>query len=291
MIQKAIIEELLYDGYQARIRIPRYNKIASSPTATDVQDLAIAIICTLPGVHPAYQIGDIVLVAFENERINQPVILGLLYRANMGESYSDMANVTLNNIYLANQKEDVEDESEDIPINLSDIIIDNDLNMNTYKVKFNDLSSTDTLCGSIEGSSNSNQLNISTDAINFSALSESAEGTSLINVNKIKGISDFDDKDCAVPRKYVDGIDQRVTQNGQIQLINHVNYDIQQVDNIELICGEGICAGTIQFNSTTPRITLTGFSHVDGDILNAKSNSFWEFNCWNKNIIFKLFEN
>lgn len=289
MIQKAIIEELLYDGYQARIRIPRYNKIASSPTATDVQDLAIAIICTLPGVHPAYQVGDIVIVAFENEKINQPVILGLLYRANMGESYSDMTNVTLNNIYLASQKDNVEDESEDSPINLSDVVINSDLNMNTYKVKFNDL--LDTLCGSIEGSTNSNQLNVNTDTINFSALSESNQGTSLININKIKGISNFDDKDCAVSREYVDGTEQIITQNGQIQLANHVNYDIQQVDNLELICGEGICAGTIQFNSNTPSITLTGFSHVDGDILDAQPSSFWEFNCWNKNIIFKLYEN
>ena len=95
MIQKAIIEEIVANGYQARVRIPRYNKASSSPTATDKQDLAIATICTYPGIHPSYQIGDIVFVGFENDKVNQPVILGLLYRENMGRSTSDMVDVLL----------------------------------------------------------------------------------------------------------------------------------------------------------------------------------------------------
>ena len=88
MVTKAIIIDLI-DKYQARVRIPIYNKSYYSPTATPTEGLSIATICTLPGITPNYSVGDVVYVAFEENIISKPVILGLLCHLNMDESYSD----------------------------------------------------------------------------------------------------------------------------------------------------------------------------------------------------------
>lgn len=79
MIQKGIIEKV-EDKYTVRVRIPKYDKIYSDATGTKPEDLAYGIICTLPGMSLTYNVGDVVLVAFENDEISNPVILGLLYR-------------------------------------------------------------------------------------------------------------------------------------------------------------------------------------------------------------------
>ena len=88
MITKAYIIDVI-NKYQARVRIPIYNKSYSSPTATPTDDLAIATICTLPGVIPNYKVGDVVYVAFEENIISKPVILGILCHLNMDKSSSD----------------------------------------------------------------------------------------------------------------------------------------------------------------------------------------------------------
>ena len=89
MLQKAIIEQKI-DKYSMKVRIPVYNKIKSDPTATPTEELYTAIIQTLPGCSPVYQEGDLVLVAFENENLAYPVIIGLLYRENMSQGSTDV---------------------------------------------------------------------------------------------------------------------------------------------------------------------------------------------------------
>ena len=288
MIQKAIIEEIVANGYQARVRIPRYNKASSSPTATDKQDLAIATICTYPGIHPSYQIGDIVFVGFENDRVNQPVILGLLYRENMGSSTSDMVDVllptdqlgTINNTY-------------ELSGNLSDMNIDSNLDMKQYSILFSgDSNEQDiTKVARIRNSMFPSMLRLYADYIQFQSITDSNKGTYLQQVRQLTDLEDSTDTTSAATRGYVDGYINNITDNGDITLVNHNIYNITNVDTIKIINGEGICAGTIQFNSNTPNVTLSGFNHIDGDILEAKPNSYWEFNSWNGNIIFKLYEN
>lgn len=85
MIQKGIIEKI-EDKYTVRVRIPKYDKIDTDATATKSEDLAYGIICALPGMSITYNVGDIVLVAFENDELNNPVILGLLYRETESSS-------------------------------------------------------------------------------------------------------------------------------------------------------------------------------------------------------------
>lgn len=80
MITKAIIEEILDNGYHARVRIPIYHKAANSPSCTPFNQLPVASICCEPGSMPALKKGDIVFVAFQEDLVSQPVIVGMLFR-------------------------------------------------------------------------------------------------------------------------------------------------------------------------------------------------------------------
>ena len=90
MIQKGIVEQVI-DKYTYKVRIPRYDKIASDPSATKTQDLPTAIVCGYPGTEVVFSKGNIVLVDYENDELNQPVILGLLYN----DSSSETENISL----------------------------------------------------------------------------------------------------------------------------------------------------------------------------------------------------
>lgn len=76
MIQKAIVEAILND-YQVKVRIPKYDKM--SYDGASYNELSTGIICSAPGTLVNYSVGDVVLVAFENDEVSRPVVLGLLY--------------------------------------------------------------------------------------------------------------------------------------------------------------------------------------------------------------------
>lgn len=79
MIQKAIVESIEGE-YQVKVRIPKYDKMSTDGFSYD--ELSTSIICSSPGTLVNYSVGDIVLVGFENNEINKPVVLGLLYTNN-----------------------------------------------------------------------------------------------------------------------------------------------------------------------------------------------------------------
>lgn len=83
-----------------RVRIPVYNKSATDPTATPTNQLYTALVTTLPGCSPIYQLGDVVLVVFENNILSSPIIIGLLYRKGMSIGMStlnaDSIDVSIN---------------------------------------------------------------------------------------------------------------------------------------------------------------------------------------------------
>ena len=79
MLCKAIVEQVL-SIHEARVRIPIYHQIASSPFATLTEDLPIATISTIPGISYALHAGDIVYVDFELDQRENPVIVGVLSR-------------------------------------------------------------------------------------------------------------------------------------------------------------------------------------------------------------------
>ena len=86
---KGIVTEII-NKYQVRVRIPIYNKSEESPTATPNEELSIGPVCTLPGVAPNFNIGDVVIVAFEQDIYTDPVILGKLYLNDIHNTYSDV---------------------------------------------------------------------------------------------------------------------------------------------------------------------------------------------------------
>lgn len=73
-----------------------------------------------------------------------------------------------------------------------------------------------------------------------------------------------------------------------VQTLNdHHDYTFNNVSSLNLTAGTGSCHGFITFGSSTPTISLHGFTKVDGDIANASASTVWEFSCYNKYAVFK----
>ena len=109
MITKGIVEEII-TKYEVRVRIPIYHKIKGVQGATPTKDLPIAHTCVMFGICPNYKVGDIVYVTFENNLLQNVVIIGYLYNDKNVESYPDMTVNSLNTITKLNV-----DEIEGLP--------------------------------------------------------------------------------------------------------------------------------------------------------------------------------
>jgi len=96
VLTRAIIVEVLNDGYQAKVRIPTINKSAESASATPDSALYTATICCEPGCEPLYRKDDVVFVSFEEGREELPVIMGLLSRKTKTEASSNLTTRALN---------------------------------------------------------------------------------------------------------------------------------------------------------------------------------------------------
>lgn len=93
MITRAIINKIDYESNKIRVRIPIYDGAQNSQGSTSDDDLSWASIMCLPGLTINYEVGDIVIVGFEDDDIGKPIILGYLRLAN-GES--DKAKIFAN---------------------------------------------------------------------------------------------------------------------------------------------------------------------------------------------------
>lgn len=78
MLCKAIIESKL-SKYKFKVRIPSLHKGVESIGATPTQNIPSAIASITAGVYPALKVNDVVLVGFEDDDIDKPVIVGLLF--------------------------------------------------------------------------------------------------------------------------------------------------------------------------------------------------------------------
>ncbi len=75
MITKAYIEEII-DAYHYRVRMPIFDQIKSSSTATPKAMLPIATVCGMAGTFYNFKVDDVVYVAVENGERDNIVILG-----------------------------------------------------------------------------------------------------------------------------------------------------------------------------------------------------------------------
>ncbi len=89
MVVKAVVESVV-DTYHVRVRIPLTDRDKSSNIHTSTTDLEVATICTLPNCRPHIRVGDVVFVEMEKTYpTSKPVVIGVLFRENMTESYCD----------------------------------------------------------------------------------------------------------------------------------------------------------------------------------------------------------
>lgn len=72
MIAKAVIEEKIENKF--KVRIPLFESAGGSGEC-----ILLATLCYVPGNLDCYNVGDVVFVAFENNQISNPVIIGKLY--------------------------------------------------------------------------------------------------------------------------------------------------------------------------------------------------------------------
>lgn len=79
MVTRAYITETDLENSRVRVRMPIFDGI---PNSTDSilgdYDLCWATILYTPGVEVDYQVGDVVVVAFEDNNVGMPIVLGFL---------------------------------------------------------------------------------------------------------------------------------------------------------------------------------------------------------------------
>ena len=74
MVVKGLIKSIDFNGNTCKVRIPLFE------SAGNKKEIAIdAIIATQPGIYNSYRENDVVIVAFENNEIDMPVVIGKLY--------------------------------------------------------------------------------------------------------------------------------------------------------------------------------------------------------------------
>lgn len=75
MITKAIVQSINANGTRCTVRMPLFETAASSAPIE-----AEALVNIAPGVYNNLVVGDVVFVAFEENKIEKPVIIGKLFR-------------------------------------------------------------------------------------------------------------------------------------------------------------------------------------------------------------------
>lgn len=105
MLVKGIIEQKV-DIYSYKVRIPFLNKISQDSNPTSTENLSVATISTIPGIHSVFEEGDVVFIDFENDDFSDPVILGKLDRDSTKTSYNTLDTSTLNVNLTANLPEE-----------------------------------------------------------------------------------------------------------------------------------------------------------------------------------------
>ena len=81
MITKAVIKSINAAGTRCKVEIPLFKSAAST---TPVE--ATALVNIAPGIYNNLEVGDVVLIGFEENAMEKPIILGKLFRGGNVES-------------------------------------------------------------------------------------------------------------------------------------------------------------------------------------------------------------
>lgn len=97
MVTKAIIEEVI-NNYQVKVRIPTLDSTENFSTSTSKVELSTAIVCVQPRSTFVPEVGDIVIVSFEDNDKGKPIIIGCLFKESDNLSQVDLTarNLTVN---------------------------------------------------------------------------------------------------------------------------------------------------------------------------------------------------
>lgn len=79
MITKGIIEKII-NPYSVKVRIPIFDATKEAKEGVKTDELSNAIICALPNSGNLLEVNDVVFVAFEDNDIAKPIIIGHLYK-------------------------------------------------------------------------------------------------------------------------------------------------------------------------------------------------------------------
>ena len=140
MFTRAIIEEKI-TPYQNKVRIPIFDRSKDASLHTKTKDLNIAVASLPKGIYNNLDVNDVVFVAFEDNDLGAPVIIGQLYREALTKdssnpllnsrvlNVSDQATLPINTtigtidyskiFFLDNVKSDIQAQIDDISKRLS----------------------------------------------------------------------------------------------------------------------------------------------------------------------------
>lgn len=89
MVCKAKIVSINGD-YRVTVNIPTFYRGEESIGATPSSDTLEALICVPPSVYPKLRKNDTVWVDFEDDNVDKPVVMGILYSAGCFDTKSDI---------------------------------------------------------------------------------------------------------------------------------------------------------------------------------------------------------
>ena len=88
MITKGIITSIDYNTNECRVRLPIFEQAGNMDPVTNTATFSI-----LPGLYNGYKVDDIVYVDFEDNQLNNPVVIGKLFISSQDERTNSVGMV------------------------------------------------------------------------------------------------------------------------------------------------------------------------------------------------------
>lgn len=89
MITKGIVQEII-DPYNIKLRLPILDGTDYSSEGIPNEYLNTAIVCLPPKTQYNFEIGDVVIVGFEDDDLSKPIIIGCLFKQDGNTSTIDI---------------------------------------------------------------------------------------------------------------------------------------------------------------------------------------------------------